>query len=166
MTKIEELEKELTFELNKSQIIERKSNIYNKIVFIFLVGYLSLHITNFSSISNETNNKLDKSYISLKEDFEFIREWTIKAPTPEARKENFEHQLKAIEKLQKFNDLKSDYEKDFKSIKSDFFSSVYQILFILIIPFFYFYYKLQTIEKNIFSIQTTIKEEIDHSRIK
>ncbi|MFW2235278.1 hypothetical protein ACN4FE_04545 [Aliarcobacter butzleri] len=166
MEKLQILEKELEFEKNKSEIIQKKITILNKIVSISFIFIISIILTQLNNNYQEFDKIKQEIREKIKDNLTMARERIINGQTQEIRKSAYDLQIKIInEQHFKFEDLFSESEKSFSEKKDSIYLSIELIFFLLLIPYYYFYNKLKKIEDNILNIQKKIISLMNNKNI-
>lgn len=166
MSKKESLELELNFEIKKAEILERKANIYYKLVFIFIIGFISININLFNSTLNDFYSSVDKNENKFKDDLKLVIEATMNAKTPEIARQNYDFQLKLIKEHFNYIEIMETSKQKVKENKDDFFTSIFRFFIILSVPIMYFYYRMNQIERKIVEIQRKLVNETKRWRKK
>ena len=135
MEKLQILEKELEFEKNKSEIIQKKITILNKVVSIFFIFLISIILTQLNNNNQEFDKIKQEIREKIKDDLTIVRERIINGQTEEIRKSAYDVQIKIInEQYFKFEDLFSESEKSFSEQKNSIYLYIEFIFFLLLIP--------------------------------
>lgn len=159
MCKKDKLEEEFNFEMKKAEILERKSNIYYKLVVIIMVGYISININLFNFTMNDFYSTIEKNENKFKDDLKLAIDATRNAKNQEISKQNEDFQLKIIKEHMDNEEIMKNLKQKVEENKNDFFSLIFKLLILLSMPFLYFYYRMNHVERKIIEIRKELVNE-------
>ena len=157
MSKKEKLELELKFQIQQGETLERKINIWYKIIFIVLIGIVSVHVTFL-------NKKYKDEKKTFSQEVERIKNKYINVDI-NSSEDNMEDSvnrnpnghkvfIKYLDEQQKM------YNESTDNVIYYTYKFAYIILLLLILPMIYSYFEMRTIESNIKKLQQDLLDKV------